>query len=79
MSVSRTVPATETVEITPDDDATFAPPFRSLWVGSAGSVKITDAKGNDTTFVLDGAGPLPVEVQRVFATGTDATGIVGLR
>lgn len=79
MSVSKTIPATETVEITPSDDTTFAPPFRSLWVGGAGSVKITDPTGNDTTFVLDGAGVLPVEVVRIFATGTDATGIVGLR
>ena len=48
-----------------------------VYVGSGGSVKVTTAQGDDVTFVglLSGA-IIPVQVIRVWATGTTATSLV---
>jgi len=50
-----------------------------IWVGGAGNVKVTTAQGTDVTFtgVLSGA-ILPVQVLRVWSTGTTATNMVGI-
>lgn len=53
-------------------------PFAALWVGVAGTIKITGADGVAlaTTAV---AGLFPVRTLRVWSTGTAATGIIGLK
>tara|TARA_R100001463_G_scaffold1991_1_gene8571 strand:+ start:1200 stop:1466 length:267 start_codon:yes stop_codon:yes gene_type:complete len=50
-----------------------------LYVGVAGDVKVTTAGGDDVTFTGILAGSfIPVQVVKVFATGTTATNIVAL-
>ena len=78
-------PATGASAVTVSD-ATPDPagPFRGLWVGAAGSVKVTTRDGDDVTFVGVPAGTvLPVAVSRVWSTGTGVatpnTNIIGLK
>ncbi len=50
-----------------------------LYVGVAGDVKVTTAGGDDVVFTGILAGSfIPVQVLKVFATGTTATNIVAL-
>lgn len=62
--------------VTPSDTALLASPS-VLYVGGAGDVKVTTVLGDDTTFVGLSAGQIvPVQVIRVWSTGTTATYIV---
>jgi hypothetical protein len=69
------------VAVTPSDTATIGP-FAALYVGSisgGSAVKVTDLKGNKTTYSGLVAGTyLRVQGTRVWATGTTASGIVML-
>lgn len=48
-----------------------------IYVGGIGNVKVTTAQGDETTFVNVQAGSvLPVQVIRVWATGTTASNLV---
>lgn len=48
-----------------------------IYVGVTGDVKVTTAQGDDTVFVAVPAGQvLPVQVIRVWATGTNATSLL---
>lgn len=50
-----------------------------LYVGSAGSIRVTTAGGDDVTFAGVLAGQfIPVNVTKVWATGTGATSIIAL-
>jgi hypothetical protein len=50
-----------------------------LYIGGNGNLRVTTAGGDDITFVAVQAGSfLPVQVVRVWATGTSATNIVAL-
>ena len=55
-----------------------AGPFRSLWVGGAGNVKVTALDGSTNTLTNVPVGILPISVLMVWSTGTTATGIVGI-
>jgi hypothetical protein len=71
-------PATELYEITPNDAVDLATHTRALSVAVSGLIVVTSV--GDTTapiYVVAGA-PFPVRAKRVWSTGTDATGIVGL-
>jgi hypothetical protein len=70
-------PATDALGITPSDtDDHWA---RSLYIGGAGNVSIVPFDGTAAvTFMAVPVGVLPVAAQRVRATGTTATNIVGL-
>ena len=50
-----------------------------LYIGGAGNVKVLTVGGDEVTFtnIQDGTF-MPVQVLRVFSTGTTATGIVAL-
>ena len=64
------------VAITPSDSVYLASPS-VVYVGVAGTVKVTTAQGDDTTFVgLLGGSVIPVQVIRVFSTATTATSLV---
>jgi hypothetical protein len=84
----------EAFDIVANDNfgSTFAQPTRSLWVGSAGNVRVrlissmvsgngVYVKSNSNNTVVFGGVPagtmLPVRVDMVFATGTTANGLVG--
>ena len=48
-----------------------------VFVGSAGNVRVLTSQGSDVTFTgVLGGSVLPVQVIRVFATNTTATGLV---
>ncbi len=48
-----------------------------IYVGGAGNVKVTTAQGDDTTFVgLQAGQVIPVQVIRVWSTGTTATSLL---
>lgn len=73
-------PAQNADEITPDDAADLSTYTRALYVGIDGDVRVTFVGG--TTVTLSGlrAGvAYPFRLARVFATGTTAGGLVGLR
>ncbi len=51
----------------------------SLYVGGAGDVKVTMVGGQTVTFVGVPAGTfMPIQVKRVWSTGTSATSIVAI-
>ena len=62
--------------VTPSDTNNLREPS-VIFVGTAGNVKVTTAQGSDVVFVaVPGGTVLPVQVIRVWATGTAATNIV---
>ena len=72
-------PASRAFAITPSDSTDLATPARSLYVGTAGNLSVILV--GDTaavTFTNVQAGYHPIRVKRIRATGTTATGIIGL-
>jgi len=66
------------VAITPDDTNDLAREIRCLWVGVTGNVKIRTPGGQEVTLPAVAAGGWhPIRAQKVFATGTTATTILG--
>jgi hypothetical protein len=66
--------------VTTSDTANLPVPARMLWIGGAGNVKV-DTVGGSTgiTILAVAAGTrLPIQVKKVYATGTTATNIVAL-
>lgn len=59
--------------ITPSNSADLTTPS-VVYVGGSGDVKVTTAQGDTVTFVgVISGGVLPVQVIRVWSTGTTAT------
>lgn len=77
-STSLTSPATELHVITPDDASDLATYVRAIAVTVSGNVQVTTIADTTATIHVTAGAPFPVRVKRVWATGTDATGIVGL-
>lgn len=67
--------------ISPSDTADL-PNISVVYVGgfgTTGAVKVTTAQGTDVTFLGVPAGAvLPVQVRRVWSTGTTATNLLGI-
>ena len=62
--------------ITPSDTANLPTPS-VVYVGGAGTVKVTTAQGDDVTFVgMNSGSVIPVQVLRVWATGLTASSLV---
>ena len=60
-------------------DTVNLPYVSVVYVGGTGSVKVTTAQGDTTTFVgLPTGSVIPVQVLRVWATGTTATNLIGI-
>lgn len=57
-------------DITPSDTANLERTAKSLYIGSAGDVKVTTIAGDTVTFKAVPVGILPVVVTKVFETGT---------
>lgn len=74
------IPAGSATAITPNDDTDLATETRSLYVGGAGNVSVILANDADpVTLTALAVGVLhELRVRRVRATGTTATGLVGL-
>lgn len=73
-------PALDAAAITPSDAASLPDPVRAIYVGAGGNLRVRMLSGEIVTFagVLGGA-VYPLRVAQVLATGTSATGLVGLR
>lgn len=72
-------PASDAFAVTPSDSVNFTTAARSLYVGVTGNVTVVTPAGTVVLFTAVPAGTvLPIEAQRVNATGTAASGIVGL-
>lgn len=77
-TADSTAPAERAAVVTPHDTNTIEN-TRSVFVGGAGNIKVTMHDGTDVTFVGVGAGTfMPIQVIRVFATGSTATSILAL-
>ena len=71
-------PAENAAAITPSDVTDLVNATRSIYIGGAGNLKIDTVAGDTVTLNGVVAGTvIPVRVQRVYATGTTATNLVG--
>jgi len=76
---TRSDPAISAEEITTSDSTVHTPPFRALFIGGAGIVRVRTASGDDNIdFTCQSGTILPVSVDKIYAV-TTATLIVGLR
>lgn len=76
--MDQTNPGTGLATITPSDATFFPKPFRALYVGGAGNLAVQGVDGTVGIIPSVPAGMVvPISVDRVLATGTTATGIVG--
>ncbi len=72
-------PAGYAEAVTPDDSTVFSTPTRCLHIGTAGNLTVRMWRGQNTVlFPSVPVGVFPVEVDKVFAAGTAASGIVRL-
>jgi len=66
-----------------DSTADANGPFKALWIGVTGNVKLNTIAGNDVTITNVPVGILPVACLRIWSTGTTVTtpntNIVGLK
>lgn len=70
--------AIDVLPVTPNDTAVFNPTYRALYIGVTGDVKVRTVSGHDATFANHPVGYLYAMVDRVYATGTTASSILGL-
>lgn len=74
-----TNPAAGGFAVTPSDSAPLANAARGIYVGGTGDLKVDLAGGATLTFAALAAGVLhPLQVRKVYATGTTATNIVAV-
>jgi hypothetical protein len=71
-------PAASVFQITPNDTADLAHVTRGLNVAQSGFVHVTLKGGQSGIVFVAAGGVFPVRATRVHATGTTATGLVGL-
>lgn len=72
-------PALDGFTVTPSDANDVEYTTRALWVGGAGAVSVEFKSGTVATFAGVPAGTiLPIRVNKVRATGTTASNIIGL-
>ncbi len=71
-------PARRLHEVTPSDTADLPWPARALTCLVEGDVRVTSSGGDTATLHMFAGGCLAVQVRRVWATGTTATGIVAM-
>lgn len=75
-------PAGKAFAITPSDAVDLEKTTRGIWLGTAGNIKVImadDTEADAVTFqnVQDGTF-LPFRIRRVYSTGTNVTGIIGV-
>ena len=72
-------PADGGFDITPNDTVNLTVPARGLYLAESGDVKVDMINGNTITFSNMAAGIVhPLQVRRVYSTGTTASGIIGV-
>lgn len=70
-------PITGAFAITPNDSNDLSEMTVNLYIGTAGTAKLTMFDGSVVEYANLAAGRHPLRVKRVWATGTSAAGIVG--
>ena len=79
MNNTDTRPAASAAVVTPSDSTPLTVSCRSLYVGGAGALRVAMVSGAVVTLAGAQAGQVyPLRVTQVLATGTTATGLVGL-
>lgn len=63
--------------ITPNDTNDLQEITLSVWVGGAGSLKVTLCDNSTVTYTNVPVGRQPLRVKRVWAAGTTATSLIG--
>jgi hypothetical protein len=71
-------PASKLFAVVPDDRVDLPIASRALNVAEAGFVQVTTTGGTTEAVYIAAGSAFPVRAVRVWATGTDATGIVAL-
>ena len=72
-------PFTRATALTLHDTNLITVPHQGLWVGGAGNLKVTDMAGADVTISGIVAGTLiPMQVKRVWSTGSTASLVLAL-
>lgn len=81
INTQGTGPSESAFSITPDDDNDLAYPTRALYVGAGGDITLLLWGDTDSVVLVNvlGGSCLPLMVKRVYATGTGASDLVGLR
>jgi|GEM_PF-185816 hypothetical protein len=74
-SVALYGPALDIVPVVPNDSTDLANTGTALYVETGGQVRVLTVLGQDRTIAVADMSLLPVGIQRVFATGTTASGI----
>lgn len=69
-------PITGASAVTPNDATDLAEVTLALYVGTAGTLKVTMFDGSVVTYPAIAAGRHHLRVKRVWASGTSASGIV---
>ena len=69
-------PPSHLVSISPDDTTDIPVASRGVNVAGAGSLRVTTVGGDTETIHVAAGIVFPLRVQRIWATGTTATGIV---
>jgi hypothetical protein len=80
LSADATVSAHGASAITTSDTTIYNEPTRGLYIGGAGNVTVDMADGGSPVlyFGVQGGTVLPIQVTRIYASGTTATYIVAL-
>lgn len=71
-------PVTTIFEVTPDDFVDLPETTRCINVAATGAVRVTTIDGANGTIYVAAGIPFPLRASRIWATGTTATGIVGM-
>lgn len=71
-------PASGLFPIQPNDGVELPTVTRAINVAQAGQVHVETIQGTTATLYVAAGIAFPVRARRILATGTDATGIVGL-
>lgn len=72
-------PATDAVSVTPSDSTEYDPPLRSLYITAAGNISVRTVAQTTITIAVPANFLLPLAVDKVNATNTTSTGIIGLK
>lgn len=78
LSEGLSTPLTGLEDVTPSDTADLLNVSRAINVATGGSLRVTTLNGETGTITVIAGTPFPIRVTRVWATGTTASGIVGL-
>jgi hypothetical protein len=80
LSADATVSAHRASAVTTSDSTIYGQPTRALYIGAAGNLTVDMADGGSSVLFVgvQGGTLLPIQVTRIYATGTSATSIVAL-